>query len=160
SGILRDQRKQQWQNQAIVRTACRPSAGTACSAIGGVNKNSQDARVRQDVGNPNDRCVKGSTDQRSFRCQVASRDPRGDLTTCNRRLFLGGDSSGATQSQGRLKPVELLPVTTDDERAGLPSASEFSRLLKCRASFLLSKRAYELDQVAHERSAAADLGTK
>jgi hypothetical protein len=32
--------------------------------------------------------------------------------------------------------------------------------LKCRASFLLSKRAYELGQVAHERSAAADLGTK
>jgi CRISPR/Cas system-associated exonuclease Cas4 (RecB family) len=56
--------------------------------------------------------------------------------------------------------VQLLPVTTDDERAGLPSASEFSRLLKCRASFLLTKKAYELGQVAHERSAAADLGTK
>jgi CRISPR/Cas system-associated exonuclease Cas4 (RecB family) len=56
--------------------------------------------------------------------------------------------------------VQLLPVTTDDERAGLPSSSEFSRLLKCRASFLLTKKAYELGQVAHERSAAADLGTK
>jgi CRISPR/Cas system-associated exonuclease Cas4 (RecB family) len=56
--------------------------------------------------------------------------------------------------------MHLLPVTTDDERAGLPSASDFSRLLKCRASFLLSRRAYELGQVAHERSAAALLGTK
>jgi Protein of unknown function (DUF2800) len=55
-----------------------------------------------------------------------------------------------------------LPLLTanGDERAGLPSASEFSRLLKCRASFLLSKKAYELGQVAHERSAAANLGTK
>jgi CRISPR/Cas system-associated exonuclease Cas4 (RecB family) len=57
--------------------------------------------------------------------------------------------------------LSLLPATTEgDERAGLPSASEFSRLLACRASFLLTKRAYELGQVAHERSAAADLGTK
>jgi hypothetical protein len=32
--------------------------------------------------------------------------------------------------------------------------------MKCRASFLLSRRAYELGQVAHERSAAAELGTK
>jgi Protein of unknown function (DUF2800) len=57
--------------------------------------------------------------------------------------------------------MELSLLTTNgDERAGLPSASEFSRLLKCRASFLLTKRAVELGQVAHERSAAADLGTK
>jgi CRISPR/Cas system-associated exonuclease Cas4 (RecB family) len=57
--------------------------------------------------------------------------------------------------------MELSLLTTNgDERAGLPSASDFSRLLKCRASFLLTKRAYELGQVAHERSAAADLGTK
>jgi CRISPR/Cas system-associated exonuclease Cas4 (RecB family)/uncharacterized protein YukE len=57
--------------------------------------------------------------------------------------------------------LSLLPIVhNSDERAGLPSASEFSRLLKCRASFLLSKQAYELGQVAHERSAAADLGTK
>jgi CRISPR/Cas system-associated exonuclease Cas4 (RecB family) len=32
--------------------------------------------------------------------------------------------------------------------------------MKCRASFLLTKKAYELGQVAHERSEAADLGTK
>ena len=57
--------------------------------------------------------------------------------------------------------LSLLPVAQDgDERAGFPSASDFSRLLKCRAGFLLTKRAYELGQVAHERSAAADLGTK
>jgi hypothetical protein len=56
--------------------------------------------------------------------------------------------------------MQLLAATTDDERAGLPSASDWSRLIKCRASFLLSRRAYELGQVAHERSAAADLGTK
>jgi hypothetical protein len=57
--------------------------------------------------------------------------------------------------------ISLLPVAAeDDERAGLPSASEFSRLMKCRASFLLSKKAYELDQVAHEQSDAALLGTK
>jgi CRISPR/Cas system-associated exonuclease Cas4 (RecB family) len=53
-----------------------------------------------------------------------------------------------------------LAIAQDDERAGLPSASDWSRLMKCRASFLLSRRAYELGQVAHERSEAADLGTK
>jgi hypothetical protein len=53
-----------------------------------------------------------------------------------------------------------LAIAQDDERAGLPSASDFSRLMECRASFLLSKKAYELGQVAHERSEAADLGTK
>jgi CRISPR/Cas system-associated exonuclease Cas4 (RecB family) len=57
--------------------------------------------------------------------------------------------------------VELqLSKLQDDERAGFPSASEFSRLMKCRASFLLSKKAQELGQVAHERSEAALLGTK
>jgi CRISPR/Cas system-associated exonuclease Cas4 (RecB family) len=57
--------------------------------------------------------------------------------------------------------LSLLPVAQDgDERAGFPSASDFSRLMKCRASFLLSKKAYELGQVAHERSDAALLGTK
>jgi CRISPR/Cas system-associated exonuclease Cas4 (RecB family) len=57
--------------------------------------------------------------------------------------------------------LSLLPVVQDgDERAGFPSASEFSRLIKCRASFLLSKKAYELGQVAHERSDAALVGTK
>ena len=71
--------------------------------------------------------------------------------------------SRPTQSQGCLKPMELslLPVAQDgDERAGFPSASEFSRLMKCRASFLLSQKAYELGQVAHERSDAALVGTK
>jgi CRISPR/Cas system-associated exonuclease Cas4 (RecB family) len=57
--------------------------------------------------------------------------------------------------------LSLLPVALEgDERAGFPSASDFNRLMKCRASFLLSRRAYELGQVAHERSEAADLGTK
>jgi hypothetical protein len=57
--------------------------------------------------------------------------------------------------------LSLLPVAQDgDERAGFPSASEFSRLIKCRASFLLSQKAYELGQVAYERSDAALLGTK
>src|SRR5215472_14087144 len=57
--------------------------------------------------------------------------------------------------------LSLLPLAREgDERAGFPSASEFSRLMKCRASFLLSKKAYELGQVAHERSDAALVGTK
>src|SRR5262249_20153441 len=47
-----------------------------------------------------------------------------------------------------------------DERAGYPSASEYDRLLQCRASYLLSRRAHALGQVAHERSPEADLGTK
>jgi hypothetical protein len=55
----------------------------------------------------------------------------------------------------------LLPAAIDnDERAGYPSASEYGRLLKCRASFLMAKKARALDQVAHERSEAADLGVK
>ena len=55
----------------------------------------------------------------------------------------------------------LLPAVIDnDERAGYPSASEYSRLLKCRASFLMTKKARALGQVAHERSPASDLGTK
>src|SRR6516164_1504775 len=54
----------------------------------------------------------------------------------------------------------LLPVNNDDERAGLPSASEYDRLLACRASYPLSRKAVVLGQVAHERSSAADLGTK
>ena len=53
-----------------------------------------------------------------------------------------------------------LPVTNGDERAGLPSTSEYDRLLACRASYLLSRKAHALDQVAHERSPEADLGTK
>jgi CRISPR/Cas system-associated exonuclease Cas4 (RecB family) len=48
----------------------------------------------------------------------------------------------------------------EDERAGYPSASEYGRLLKCRASHLLAKKAKALGQVAHERSEAADLGAK
>src|SRR5215831_15850455 len=54
----------------------------------------------------------------------------------------------------------LLPITNGDERAGLPSASEYDRLLQCRASYLMSRKAVALGQVAHERSPAADLGTK
>jgi hypothetical protein len=55
----------------------------------------------------------------------------------------------------------LLPAVIDnDERAGYPSASEYGRLVKCRASHLMTKRAKALGQVAHERSDAADLGTK
>jgi hypothetical protein len=56
--------------------------------------------------------------------------------------------------------MHLLPPIQDDERAGYPSASEYDRLLKCRASYLLSKKAKALGQIAHERSEAADLGTK
>jgi hypothetical protein len=51
-------------------------------------------------------------------------------------------------------------IQSDDERAGLPSASEYGRLVACRASYLLSRKAHALGQVAHERSPAADLGTK
>ena len=55
----------------------------------------------------------------------------------------------------------LLPVVIDnDERAGYPSASEYGRLLKCCASFLMTKRAKALGQLAHERSPASDLGAK
>jgi hypothetical protein len=53
-----------------------------------------------------------------------------------------------------------LSLATQDERAGLPSASEYDRLLACRASHLLSRRAHALGQVAHQWSPAADLGTK
>jgi hypothetical protein len=57
--------------------------------------------------------------------------------------------------------MHLLPVVQEqDGRAGYPSASEYDRLLKCRASHLLSRRAVALGQVAHERSEAADIGTK
>src|SRR5215471_5016041 len=51
-------------------------------------------------------------------------------------------------------------VTKGDERAGFPSASEYDRLVQCRASYLLSRKAHALGQVAHESSLAADLGTK
>jgi hypothetical protein len=55
----------------------------------------------------------------------------------------------------------FLPAVIDnDERAGYPSASEFARLVKCRASFLMAKKAKALGQIAHERSPASDLGTK
>jgi hypothetical protein len=33
--------------------------------------------------------------------------------------------------------MQLLPVHNGDERAGFPSASEYDRLLACRASYLL-----------------------
>jgi hypothetical protein len=51
-------------------------------------------------------------------------------------------------------------IQSDDERAGLPSASEYDRLLQCRASYLLSRKASALGQAAHQRSPEADLGTK
>jgi hypothetical protein len=50
--------------------------------------------------------------------------------------------------------------TTQDERAGYPSASEYDRLLQYRASYLLSRKAAALGQIAHKWSPAADLGTK
>ena len=56
--------------------------------------------------------------------------------------------------------MQLTPVANSDERGGYPSASEYGRLLKCRASFLMAKKAKALGQVAHERSDAADLGLK
>src|SRR5262245_45344534 len=56
--------------------------------------------------------------------------------------------------------MHLLSVLNGDERAGFPSASEYDRLLACRASYLLSRKAVALGQVAHERSPAADLGTR
>jgi hypothetical protein len=56
--------------------------------------------------------------------------------------------------------MQLLAINNDDERAGLPSASEWEMLLACRASFLLSRKAHALGQVAHQWSPEADLGTK
>ena len=56
--------------------------------------------------------------------------------------------------------MHLLPSNNGDERVGLPSASEYDRLLQCRASYLLSRKAHALGQVAHQWSAEADLGTK
>jgi hypothetical protein len=53
-----------------------------------------------------------------------------------------------------------LRLTIQDERASLPSASEYDRLVACRASHLLSRKAQALGQVAHEWSPAADLGTR
>src|SRR5215831_9969688 len=56
--------------------------------------------------------------------------------------------------------MHLLPLNNGDERAGYPSASEYDRLLQCRASYLLSRQAHALGQVAHQKSPEADLGTK
>jgi hypothetical protein len=56
--------------------------------------------------------------------------------------------------------MHFLAVNQEDERAGFPSASEYDRLLQCRASYLLSRRAHALGQVAHQWSPEADLGTK
>jgi CRISPR/Cas system-associated exonuclease Cas4 (RecB family) len=56
--------------------------------------------------------------------------------------------------------LQLTPVAANDERGGYPSASEYGRLVKCRASFLMAKKAKALGQVAHERSPQSDLGTK
>src|SRR5262245_36715151 len=54
----------------------------------------------------------------------------------------------------------LIPFSNSNERSNFPSASEYDRLLACRASYLLSRKAYALGQVAHEWSPAADLGTR
>jgi CRISPR/Cas system-associated exonuclease Cas4 (RecB family) len=56
--------------------------------------------------------------------------------------------------------LQLTPAANSDGRAGYPSASEYGRLIKCRASFLMTKKAKALGQVAHERSPQSDLGTK
>src|SRR5262249_58333467 len=56
--------------------------------------------------------------------------------------------------------MHLLPINDGNERAGFPSASEYDRLLQCRASYLLSRKAYALGQVAHQWSPEADLGTR
>jgi CRISPR/Cas system-associated exonuclease Cas4 (RecB family) len=56
--------------------------------------------------------------------------------------------------------LQLTPAAATDERAGYPSGSEYGQLLKCRASFLMAKKAKTLGQVAHERTPASDLGTK
>src|SRR5215831_7121942 len=62
--------------------------------------------------------------------------------------------------QGDCGLMHLLAINNGDERAGYPSASEYDRLVQCRASYLLSRRAHALGQVAHQRSPSADLGTK
>ena len=56
--------------------------------------------------------------------------------------------------------MHLSVLQSDDERGGLPSASEDDRLLQCRASYLLSRKAHALGQVAHQTSPEAELGTK
>jgi hypothetical protein len=53
-----------------------------------------------------------------------------------------------------------LQRATQDERVGFPSASEYERLLRCRASYLLSRKAQALGQVAHQWSQAAEEGTR
>src|SRR5262249_41242249 len=54
----------------------------------------------------------------------------------------------------------LIHSSNSDERSNFPSASEYDRLLQCRASYLLSRKAHALGQVAHQWSPEADLGTK
>jgi hypothetical protein len=56
--------------------------------------------------------------------------------------------------------MHLFPITNGDERAGLPSASEYDRLLACRASYLMIRKAVAIGQVAHQWSPAADLGAR
>ena len=56
--------------------------------------------------------------------------------------------------------MQFLPVHNGGERAGYPSASEYDRLLQCRASYVLRRKAHALGQVAHQWSPAADLGAK
>jgi hypothetical protein len=55
--------------------------------------------------------------------------------------------------------VHLSLLNSDDERLGLPSGSTFDRLSRCPASHLLSQKARELGQVAHETSPESERGT-
>src|SRR5262249_48157280 len=56
--------------------------------------------------------------------------------------------------------MQPLTINNGDERAGYPSASEYDRLLQCRASYLISRKDRPLGQMAHQWSPEADLGMK
>jgi hypothetical protein len=66
----------------------------------------------------------------------------------------------SSAESGGVLTVQLLSAIQQDECAGYPSASEYARLFERRASYPLRRKALALGQVAHERSPAADLGTK
>lgn len=55
--------------------------------------------------------------------------------------------------------MHLSLLQSDNERLGLPSGSTFDRLSRCPASHLLSQKAVELGQVAHETSPESERGT-
>src|SRR4029077_16905430 len=70
------------------------------------------------------------------------------------------DHSRAARAQsGGKVAVHLSLLQSDDERLGLPSGSTFHRLSRGPASHLLSQRARELGQVAHETSPESERGT-